>query len=126
MAIRATTSDKNMRAADAGRRPNAITDVMAERTRQIQAEGWTPQHDDEHAVGEMAIAAGCYAIFAAESDGFRRSSADTTCPENWPWHPKWWKPKTRRQDLVRAAALIIAEIERLDRASTLITKTKGL
>jgi hypothetical protein len=27
----------------------------------------------------------------------------------------WWKPKDRRRDLVRAAALIIAEIERLDR-----------
>ncbi|AKQ30008.1 TPA: hypothetical protein JI225_05075 [Acinetobacter baumannii] len=27
----------------------------------------------------------------------------------------YWKPKSPRQDLVRAAALLIAEIERLDR-----------
>jgi len=33
----------------------------------------------------------------------------------WPWDPKWWKPKDRRRDLVRAAALIIAEIDRHDR-----------
>jgi hypothetical protein len=35
----------------------------------------------------------------------------------WPWHDDWWKPKDRRRDLIRAAALIVAEIERLDRAA---------
>jgi hypothetical protein len=39
-------------------------------------------------------------------------------PQQWPWLSKWWKPKDRRRDLVRAAALVIAEIERLDRASS--------
>lgn len=36
---------------------------------------------------------------------------------NWPrsWSRAWWKPKNPRRDLVRAAALLIAEIERLDR-----------
>lgn len=34
----------------------------------------------------------------------------------WPWDREWWKPKDRRRNLVRAAALLIAEIERLDRA----------
>ena len=37
-------------------------------------------------------------------------------PSYWPWEPRWWKPKNPRRDLVRAAALLIAEIERLDRA----------
>jgi hypothetical protein len=35
----------------------------------------------------------------------------------WPWSVQWWKPKDRRRDLVRAGALIVAEIERLDRAA---------
>jgi hypothetical protein len=35
----------------------------------------------------------------------------------WPWDLKWWKPTTPRRDLVKAAALIVAEIERLDRAA---------
>lgn len=35
----------------------------------------------------------------------------------WPWQRKWWKPKDPRRDLVRAGALIIAEIERIDRAA---------
>lgn len=31
---------------------------------------------------------------------------------------EWWKPTNRRRDLVKAAALILAEIERLDRKDT--------
>ncbi|PXB75626.1 hypothetical protein CW299_41965, partial [Pseudomonas aeruginosa] len=41
--------------------PQAWLDVQAERRRQVEAEGWTPKHDDEHADGQMAQAAGCYA-----------------------------------------------------------------
>ena len=35
----------------------------------------------------------------------------------WPWDEKWFKrsPDNRRLELIKAAALIIAEIERLDR-----------
>lgn len=36
--------------------------------------------------------------------------------EVWPWDESWWKPTNRRRDLVKAGALILAEIERLDRA----------
>lgn len=38
----------------------AILDVIAERQRQQSAEGWTPEHDDEHCNGELAMAAVCY------------------------------------------------------------------
>lgn len=34
-----------------------------------------------------------------------------------PWDEKWWKPKNPRRDLVKAGALILAEIERIDRQS---------
>lgn len=87
----------------------AATDVLAERQRQITAEGWTPEHDDEYQHCEMAVAAACY-IMAADDP-----RADV--PELWPWPPEWWKPTDVRRDLVKAGALILAEIERLDRAA---------
>ena len=37
------------------------------------------------------------------------------CPDDWPWSDKWWKPKDKIRDLVRAGALIAAEIDRLQR-----------
>ena len=87
----------------------AATDVLAERQRQITAEGWTPEHDDEYQHCEMAVAAACYIM--ADDD----PRADV--PELWPWPPEWWKPTDVRRDLVKAGALILAEIERLDRAA---------
>lgn len=90
----------------------AARDVLAERQRQISVEGWTPEHDDEHADGEMARAAACYARCAHVQMG-----AKAPLPPNiWPWLESWWKPSTPRRDLVKAGALILAEIERLDRA----------
>ena len=85
----------------------AVLDVAAERRRQIEAEGWTPEHDDEHGAGEMAAAAACYALNAA--------GCGCEVARNWPWDRSWWKPSTARRDLVKAGALILAEIERLDR-----------
>lgn len=87
----------------------AIDDVTAERMRQISVEGWTPEHDDEHDDGEMAMAAACY----AEASVFGNATEAT--PSAWPWAPEWWKPSDQRRNLIKAAALIVAEIERLDR-----------
>jgi|GEM_PF-2339212 hypothetical protein len=96
----------------------AARDVLAERRRQIEQEGWTPEYDDEfHPGGRLAHAAACYAL-----------GKHTIGPHVlWPWNWSWWKPKDRRNDLVRAGALILAEIERLDRAalSTTATDVKG-
>lgn len=111
--------------------PAALADIAAERRRQVETEGWTPEHDDEHGNGSMALAAACYAMFASASDAQRIAttlSAGLTADGQeipgwsawlslWPWDRKWWKPKDRRRDLVRAGALIVAEIERLDRAA---------
>lgn len=96
----------------------AIADIAAERQRQITAEGWTTEHDDAHDAGELAKAAACYA--AASKDVYRvgpnmRGNAIVT-RGLWPWNDQWWKPGTdRRRQLVKAGALILAEIERLDR-----------
>jgi len=91
----------------------AARDVVAERRRQISEEGWTAEHDEQHANGEMARAAACYAAHSSWTSDGRR--AGVAMPYGWPWGREWWKPKDRRRDLVRAGALIIAEIERLDR-----------
>lgn len=93
----------------------AIDDVLAERQRQIDEEGWTAEHDDDHGGGELAAAGASYALHAADtlSASF---TPDPDVPGTWPWDDSWWKPKDPRRDLVRAAALILAEIERMDRA----------
>ena len=82
-------------------------------------------YDDEHTDGAMAAAAAAYAYGTTLPDNQRKYVSGIYSIENngmlrdlWPasWSRQWWKPKDRRQDLVRAAALLIAEIERLDRA----------
>lgn len=96
----------------------AITDVIEERQRQIRAEGWTPEHDDGHTEGALAAAAACFALegtFMDYDSAFPRLELPDGLPVAWPWHSIHWKPKDRRRNLVRAAALIVAEIERLDR-----------
>jgi hypothetical protein len=86
-----------------------IAEIAAERRRQIEVEDWTPEHDDEHTHGELAIAAACYSVplSGRALQGFIRAY--------WPWNQSWWKPTTRRRNLIKAGALIVAEIERLDR-----------
>lgn len=98
--------DANAELSDAAR------DVLAERARQISQEGWTPENDDSYQSGDLAAAAACYALPNPFMDHERLAPAD------WPWSRKWWKPTNRRRDLVKAGALILAEIERLDRAAT--------
>lgn len=87
-----------------------VRDVIVERRRQINIEGWSSHHDDQHSYGEMSLAAGCYAMF-----GLCFNAGDP--PKYWPWDKQWWKPSDKRRNLVKAAALIIAEIERIDRAA---------
>lgn len=104
----------------------AAQDVLAERQRQVDVEGWDANHDDNNNRGDMARAAACYALVAGSCQGWSASTyagmpAPNSDPDGdeiwWPWDRKWWKPKNPRRDLVRAAALILAEIERIDRAS---------
>ena len=95
---------------------SAIEDIAAERQRQIRSEGWSPDHDDEHDGGELAAAAACYAGHAANTTAENVATAGLP-PGEWPWDLNSWKPSTARRDLVKAGALIVAEIERLDRAA---------
>lgn len=101
----------------------AAFDVTAERRRQVEVELYDYANDDSAVHGELTAAATCYIIAASISDAGRARVCGIGMHTNnehirnlWPWPARFWKPKTRRRDLVRAAALIIAEIERMDRA----------
>lgn len=98
----------------------AARDVMDERQRQIEAEGWTPEHDDEHKYpSDLGIAAACYALCACGE-----APHVVFGIERFPWPGKGCGegrtgPSTKggsRRMLVKAGALILAEIERRDRA----------
>jgi hypothetical protein len=87
-----------------------MREITVERSRQVVTEGFDRDHDDEHHKGELAQAAACYALRAANFHGLAH--------DFWPWSDSWWKPYDTRRDLIRAAALIVAEIERLDRLAS--------
>ncbi|WP_230369084.1 hypothetical protein [Paludibacterium denitrificans] len=92
-----------------GELTRAAQDVLAERRRQVESEGWTPEHDDEHAPRMLATAGACYAIF-----WMNESSSPLSI---WPWDESWWKPsEDPRRNWIKATALMLAEIERYDRA----------
>jgi hypothetical protein len=89
----------------------ASDEVLAERQRQVDAEGWTPEHDDQHHAGELTQAAMAYAQSSFEPSEHYDDYAF--------WWPEGWEPMKRkppRESLIKAAALLIAEIERIDRS----------
>ena len=97
----------------------AIEMIADERERQKKVEGWSEEHDDQHIDNELANAAATYAM-----DNNCRKALTEMCaepllpaPPTWPFDDKWWKPSkdNRIKELVKAGALIVAEIERLQR-----------
>lgn len=80
--------------------------IAEERQRQITQEGWTPEHDDGHIDGELAIEA---ARWAAEG-------TDIACDDNGMCGTANHRDsKPRLRQLAIAGALIAAEIDRLNR-----------
>jgi hypothetical protein len=86
--------------------------IAAERQRQVAMEGWTDEHDDSHPSAELSRAALCYTDEAA-----RQVTDYRVGPRpSWPWDIRWWKPADDPiRNLVKAGALIAAEIDRLQR-----------
>ncbi|MBU6430357.1 MAG: hypothetical protein KGR26_15180 [Cyanobacteria bacterium REEB65] len=82
--------------------------IAAERKRQIEEEGWTANHDASYHDGELALAGACYAFDVVNGPHRTPSSA-------WPWDRAYWKPTPNDpiRQLVKAGALIAAEIDRL-------------
>ncbi len=87
-----------------------LDEVRREREKQIE-QGWTLVHDDEHKRSEIALAGATYAIAAVPNlPDFALLYATL-----WPWDKEFWKPRGARRNLIRATALLVAEIERIDR-----------
>ena len=87
-------------------------DVLTERSEQIN-DGHHAAHDDrEHPNGELAQAAADLCLY---DSGLSIRDAEFTEWKSWGLTAKF--AGNRRQQLVVAAALIFAEIERLDRAA---------
>ena len=108
-----------------------VESITEERIRQVSKEGFLPEHDDEHDEGELALAAICYAtpipIFRLDKGANAYQFIDP-----WPWGESWDKRERydngnelqhpvnlARQDrvrnLVKAGALLAAEIDRINR-----------
>lgn len=100
--------------------------IAAERRRQVDVEGWTAEHDDQHRHCELLDASRCYAnqgrtwfpVFTHQYGTDPGAMLD----QNWPWwvgeEPEGWKPsRDPITDLAKAGALIAAEIDRLQRTA---------
>ena len=108
--------------------------ISRERLRQVAVVGWDSDHDDKHTDGSLAKAAAIYAIVEQENvirilENYGISGLD------WPWDMNWFKPFSepptndpfystsfpavdRIRCLVKAGALIAAEIDRLQRCES--------
>lgn len=83
-----------------------LEEVFEERRRQREVKGYTAAHDRQHDEGELAMAAAAFAV-QSTGDG---TGADIL----WPFPTLMPAYATRRHRLIVAAALIVAEIERID------------
>ena len=109
---------------------DGIERIAVERKRQVEKEGWTAQHDDDHECSELAWAAVCY---AAPDLVFRKDDRANLIiyRDPWPFEPPYdkrdydgnivlanWKLDTSRRirQLEMAGALVAAEIDRLLRS----------
>ncbi len=91
--------------------PSGVALIAQERQRQIEVEGWTPEHDDRHTEDELESAAAAYILGPVVGYNY------------WPWvdetgepvgfKPRGHKPEQRLHDLTIAGALIAAELDRL-------------
>lgn len=88
--------------------------IAEERQRQVNVEGWSAEHDDKHYDNEMAWAAICYVKRANIGPSYHPQTRPPLSA--WPWDDECWKPSEDRvRNLVKAGALIAAEIDRLQR-----------
>ena len=120
------------------REKKGIRLIAEERQRQILVERWSDKHDDQHTDSSLVMAAISYAtppktlkmvtrIEQGDVSGGRGEcpvwgDIPYDVPTTWPdsWQSCWWNPGVddepdRIRDLVKAGALIAAEIDRLQR-----------
>lgn len=84
--------------------------ISEERERHFTEEGWTIKDDIAYnSPYKLIHAAICYATPADD----RALNHDESMPYNWPFKPSWWRPtpNDRVKELVKAGALIAAQID---------------
>jgi hypothetical protein len=98
--------------------------ITKERRRQIKEKEYDDKRDDSQDKGELIQAAKCYLDQVSLKSHIMNLDEpynekiklyrDVKRPENWPpeWVPESWNPDSPIRDLVKAAALIAAEIDR--------------
>jgi hypothetical protein len=115
----------------------AMSDVLAERVGQVEREGYSPAHDDQHPNGELALAGALYAspipLVELVDTVMGQLPRDPwpffdyeRCGQDNQGNPIYREvpscdnraKHSRRRRLVIGAAMIIADIERLDRSIT--------
>ena len=103
---------------------NPLHLIMAERIRQQTEEGYAPAQDDKHTEGQLALLAAAYALTSRSQRGELYSLAhiESTLFKAYGWRIK---PKDPIRDLVRAGALILAELERRLRAEAVGKLNQG-
>lgn len=122
---------KAIREEEAPKQSQGLADIAQERRRQVEKEGWNSAHDDNHVDRELVAAAACYAFpmqYAVFNGAVDVEPLDgDQMPLGWPeaWDVDWYKPTNRRRDLVKAGALIVAELDRLDREEEALSKPDG-
>lgn len=118
--------------------------ISEERTRQINEEKWTAEHDDLHVNGQLAMAAACYAtpvqLFRLDMNSYANKSI--IFKDAWPFSDRWDKRRRNARSntpadpsqvseeeridfLTKAGALIAAEIDRLLRAQASSLKSQS-
>lgn len=89
--------------------------AVAERIRQKSVEGWTPEHDAQHTTGDLVLAAVSYAMNKFKKGDYHQKLSDKLFP---PWNECRDKREKhdRERSLEIAAALIMAELDRIQAA----------
>jgi energy-coupling factor transporter ATP-binding protein EcfA2 len=100
---------------EAGDSFEIMVDIAMERHRQMTACGYGRVEDDDHKKGELAAMAAAYGLLSTGHDN--PAVQEKVREDFWPWKGPMPTHHSRRELLVTAAALLVAEIERLDRAT---------
>jgi hypothetical protein len=98
-----------------------LDDIRMKRQRQIVIHSHPPEEDDRHADGSVGIGAIPYIQAANQQTlGLKDKELQTF----WPW-PERFKPSADpRENLINAAALLVAEIERIDREAAKVREVE--
>ena len=101
-----------------------LREIHDERESQIFGHGFDRAGDDQYTRNQLPLAAAAYLVHGSMAARSRWEFAGghmRLVPGAWPhdWDALHFKPnpEDRRRDLVKAAALVVAEIERIDRAA---------